>query len=561
MKETTTTSIFVSVALLLAILAFVLSPGAPEVSDNDWLGKPLFEKFTDPMAVKSLEIMRFNKTKNDIERFRIAEINGVWGIPSHENYPADAKDQMAAVASALIDLKVLSVASSEGESATGQADFGNQHELYGVIDPAGGNLGLGDGVGMRIVLSGNDEQPLVDLIIGKPLEGNESVRYVRVSGSDPVFTAEISIDRFSTKFEDWIEKNLLDINPWDIRSLTINEYYVDAVRNNLSYRGINEVEFDPEAPHDKRWSLRRHWSFRGGKFYEEPIPSDRELNTQAVETMASALGDLKIVDVVRKPEFIAAALRKSEPLEMIDESHDVLESVGFRFAYTVSPYGEGNVVKLVSNEGELTILMKDGINYVLRFGQLAGTGSETLDEASGQKKMTANRYLFIMADFDEGSFPPPEIQRVPDSLLEGESTPEQVAEREAEIKRIQRSNQIKQDRYDESVAEAKKRLERLNARFADWFYVISDDVYKKIHIDRETLLQVKLEEQPSQPETKPQSKRPLPSLAGMDGYYPLFDPDEIEPIEEPQEEFDPFLGDEGSDAIDGLETIPSEPIE
>ncbi len=34
-------------------------------------------------------------------------------------------------------------------------------------------------------------------------------------------------------------------------------------------------------------------------------------------------------------------------------------------------------------------------------------------------------------------------------------------------------------------------MSELNARFADWYYIISEDEYKKIHLGRDELIQVK----------------------------------------------------------------------
>ena len=54
----------------------------------------------------------------------------------------------------------------------------------------------------------------------------------------------------------------------------------------------------------------------------------------------------------------------------------------------------------------------------------------------------------------------------------------------AERERIEKENKRKQEEYDEKVAAGKKHVKELNDRFADWYYVISDDVYRKIHLTR-----------------------------------------------------------------------------
>jgi hypothetical protein len=40
------------------------------------------------------------------------------------------------------------------------------------------------------------------------------------------------------------------------------------------------------------------------------------------------------------------------------------------------------------------------------------------------------------------------------------------------------------DEYNEKLAKAETKKNDLNFRFADWYYVISEDVYKKIHLTR-----------------------------------------------------------------------------
>jgi hypothetical protein len=61
----------------------------------------------------------------------------------------------------------------------------------------------------------------------------------------------------------------------------------------------------------------------------------------------------------------------------------------------------------------------------------------------------------------------------------------------AERERIEKENKRKLDEYNDKVAAGKKHKDQLNARFADWYYVISDDVYRKIHLTRADLVKKK----------------------------------------------------------------------
>ena len=61
---------------------------------------------------------------------------------------------------------------------------------------------------------------------------------------------------------------------------------------------------------------------------------------------------------------------------------------------------------------------------------------------------------------------------------------------------VERENHRKQDEYDEKLKAAQKRVRDLNNRFADWYYVVSDKEYAKIHLDRTSVVQKK-EEKPA----------------------------------------------------------------
>ena len=65
---------------------------------------------------------------------------------------------------------------------------------------------------------------------------------------------------------------------------------------------------------------------------------------------------------------------------------------------------------------------------------------------------------------------------------------------EAERARIETENKRRQDEYQQKIADGKKRVGELNARFADWYYIIADNVFRKIHLGRDEI--VRREEPP-----------------------------------------------------------------
>ena len=73
-------------------------------------------------------------------------------------------------------------------------------------------------------MSNAENKPLVDLIVGKAVRDAEGQRYVREAGRDVVYVIEIDPAKLSTNFEDWIEKDLLKLNAWDLQQVDVKDY-------------------------------------------------------------------------------------------------------------------------------------------------------------------------------------------------------------------------------------------------------------------------------------------------------------------------------------------------
>ena len=219
MSETAKTVILVAVAAVVGLAAFVWRPQPPGVAPDKMVNQKLFPDFKDPAAAASLEIIDFDESTGTARPFNVAKTNGVWSIPSHEGYPADAKEQMGRAAAALMDLEVLQVL---GDSPA-------EHETYGVVDPDPKTLKPGaTGVGTRVVMKDAGGRTLVGLIVGKTVPDRSELHFVRRIGQDSVFAVAIKTDKLSAKFEDWIEKNLLKMESLDFQRAEIKDYSVDG---------------------------------------------------------------------------------------------------------------------------------------------------------------------------------------------------------------------------------------------------------------------------------------------------------------------------------------------
>lgn len=599
MTEPTKTLIFVAVAIL-ALGAGFLGTGVEDSFDPEQLvGDELTAEF-DVEAPKRLQIVKFDTSTTETRDFEVTQENDLWVISSKEGYPADAVEQMADAATGLVGLKILRIAASS------QAE----HEKFGVVDPLSKGLNANsEGVGIRVTMVGDDDENLIDLIIGDEVKNTPTQRYVRKGTQDVVYVVELDTESLSTDFSDWIEKDLLKISPFDIRQVHIDDYsaeltlgIVDGMlqpRIDWERRGELTFSYDSEK---SEWNAEQLNRFDMGKrqFVEAPVTEEEELKEQTLNDLRDALDDLQIVDVVRKPEGLSADLKAGEDFLNNREAQEDLVSRGF------APVGGD--LEILSSEGEVVVTMKDGVEYLLRFGGLQLEG-----EGAGESEEGVNRYLFITARLNEEVLEEPEYEKLPplpagteeesegeeasttaddaeaeeatsesseeeeeeqeptekESVTE-ESSPEEssseapepedtetdktpdeeASEEEApedgsseeaddaeteeaateeaqpkqptleEIKadreRIKLENQRKRDEYNDQRKAARQRVKELNERFGDWYYVIDNSVYKKIHLSRKDLI-VKKEADEEKEESEDAPANPLSGLPSLPG--------------------------------------------
>ena len=73
--------------------------------------------------------MEFLESTASVRPFKVQLSNGLWSIPSHDGYPADARDHMSKAAGLFIGLKKESIRSDRVED----------HAAFGVLDPRDGS--------------------------------------------------------------------------------------------------------------------------------------------------------------------------------------------------------------------------------------------------------------------------------------------------------------------------------------------------------------------------------------------------------------------------------------
>src|SRR6476469_3362331 len=112
MSENAKTITFVAVGLCAIVLGLVTAPSSSDVDEVSLNGEVLTKAFNNPDAAKRLRIVRFDEDTATLREFEVSEQDGLWSIPSKDNYPADAAKQMAEAATSLMDRRILGVAST-----------------------------------------------------------------------------------------------------------------------------------------------------------------------------------------------------------------------------------------------------------------------------------------------------------------------------------------------------------------------------------------------------------------------------------------------------------------
>lgn len=388
--------------------------------------------------------------------------------------------------------------------------------LAGAFNQIDNYFDLNKQIGFGTLISITDEKNNeFSLIIGEEVGENQSsdgtvgaaLHLVRIPGEDAVFVAEIDVDTFTTEFTDWINDDLLDLDSIDVRQLSIHDY--TSFKRTESSLGITErlqVQIDWNVE-EGIWSLSQMLEFLGNDQVpvETVLNIDEELNADRLNTLQDAIDNLKISDVRRKPAGLGADLKINSRI-FDPESRVDLERRGF---FLVNARDGSGDQELLCANGELHISTEQGIKYLLRFGSEVADGDEIL------------RHMFVTTRLDKQLLPEPELADLPDVDPDDELT-------QQAYDAVKRNNDLLIEDHAQRIKDAEERVEDLNSRFADWYYLISEYTYNRLHLSKTDLIAIKegtdptgidtfrdLEKQ-GLPERKVESEEDQPETAASD---------------------------------------------
>ena len=498
-----------AVACLLITGAFELASRPETITEYGRVGEEFYPEFADPTVAKSLSVKVIDADELRPLEFSVEQAaNGRWVIPSHHGYQADAEDRLADTASSVIGIK-------RGAMVT---RWPADHARYGVVDPETESVGVDelDGIGKRLTLRGEDDSVLASYIIGKQVDDEEGQYYVRHPAEDETYIADLDIS-LSTKFTDWINTDLLDINNFDVRQVVLNDYSFEERGRSLAVTETVVSELSRETSSDD-WQL-------------ESIDESKEVDQDAIRETVNAVADLELAGVRPKQPGLGGDLTLDRSVVRSQADVDRLQADLLSRGFLLQPNeSDPNQLRLISREGEVSVGAEDGLKYNLHFGRVFtgsdeeleigfesgdgddsnepaddGAGESPEDEATGEEtdedeadeddasaSGKPGRYVFIRVEVDPkllGEVPEPVEPEMPEELKEAEAAEEAESEDEDGSEEDTDADESPDEGGEDSDAdaeaddkeedeEAKKReeeLEKLRGEFEEAKQKYADD--------------------------------------------------------------------------------------
>ncbi|MBD3674557.1 MAG: DUF4340 domain-containing protein [Planctomycetaceae bacterium] len=487
-----------------------------EMAEFEKVGEEFYPDFNNPNEATSLKVTVFDEEQATIQSFEVEQVDGLWRIPTHYNYPADATEQLAKTASSIIGIK------REALISRRESD----HPEYGVADPTSRDEKILKGRGDRITLKKGDEV-LADYIVGKAYPEKQGAFFVRAPGEKETYVAEFDVE-LSTKFQDWIDVDLLKIERDTVTDIIVNKYTLAEKTDpdGRTYMGTSDVE-EIDITREKfgtPWEIKQ-------------LEADEEVNSDAVKALVSTLVDTKIIGVRPKPDGLTPALGVTpeaarNPL-MIANIRSDLATKG----YFLVPQGE-NQLGIIAQEGSFYAATNEGLVYELHFGNVftgdlreielgqdseadeeettneAGSepGNSKAENSEGDKgesgaEQQQSRYLFVKVNFEPAYLgeeptkpePPQEPQpEAPNAPLRALKPGEQEIDPQTNYEIAMQAYEEELAEYEKASEEYNQKLEagtekadELNERLGAWYYVVPADNVDALRVTRASLVQPK----------------------------------------------------------------------
>lgn len=433
--------------------------------------------------VAGLRVVSWDDSAGLPKVFEVNQSQGTWVIPSHFNYPADGGSRVGKTSGGVRDVLYGRLVTSDSK----------QHESLGVVDPMSADSKL-KGRGKRVVLKDKTGGLLVDLIIGKSVPESDGLSFVRDADQAEVYTAKVDGD-ISTKFIDWVETDLMKLKAEDIRGIAVADYSVNEQTSAIEERSLTRFA---------RTSATADW-------VSAQTPAEKRVFKDTVEKILNQATSLRLSGV-RKFDLqalLGSGFFPSDNQQLLARPDALKVAIG------------GKTYALFGNEGSVDFTTKDGLRYSLLFGEISTEDEEKPSsepkkaEVKDAKPLAAghNRYMSVYVQYDPSADEDAQMAKVKAEALKAEADklaaaaaadPAKAAEKPAE----------KPAEIPPTVPPGKQRAAKAQARFSQFFYVISDDNFKSLRPALTQLFEAKPAEKPAEGAGVSPSQEPLiPVLA------------------------------------------------
>lgn len=444
------TAAYVLAAILLSAAAYSVYPRAVSSGMEEQVNKPLFE--FDPRKVRELSIVKYDPETNSFDEIVMENslVKG-WTIPSKFNYPVDSSEKLVHTAASLSGLVVLAIASEDP----------NDEETYGVVEPAAGLKAGQEGVGIKVALKDGSKQEIASVIIGKAVADQPENRFVRIPGQRFIYVCQYDPQILDTNFFAWINPRILELSePWQVATVELRNYQARKT-NAVDVKKVYSAQLELSS---------NQWKPLGWSDALDPMAKP-DLDVATLERVRIALENFEVQDVVRKNAAHAQALRERKGTPVTFGIVNQIATMGFFLDESTSPATE------VGAGGEVAFTANNGLKFRFVFGaiipaQVSGTEND-------------RRYVMVSCDVDENFFPLPKKtwERKSSGGTDGAPKPPgagALKQDDEATREAKRQYQIKLDERNSRLEAARKVADRINDRFADWFYVIDNQLYRAL---------------------------------------------------------------------------------
>jgi len=554
----TTVFVAAAAACLGITAAFDYASRPAAIEEFGRIGEEFYPEFTDPTLASGLEVHVFDKEEVLPRDFIVTRLpNGRWTIPSHHGYPADAEDQLGKTAASVIGIKRGAMVTRWPADHAQYGVVNPRQDSLKVdeVEGVGKRLilkGEGDEVLVDYIIgdSAGTEQSN-EYYVRSPDEDEVYIASLTIDLSTK-FSDWIDTDMLHINQSDLVG---LTINDYAFeetqRGIAVSKTKTNVLKRDKSsdpwtLDDLNEEteEVDKDAMRDAANAIA-DMKIVGVREKQPGLTPDLKLDREAINSQ----GDVERMqtDLMSKgfllqpdetPESLKLIAREGELFASTSDGLTYRMYFGRAFTGTQEELEIGLTADDSGEDGE----SDDKEEAVEPDQETDEAGDAAEGETDETRSSQPGRYVFVRVDFNEANLgerpaepvAPVEPEELKKAAAEDESEKSETDDASdgdkakadddegetgetkeeddplAKIREEYESAKKKYDvdvltwesdvkEFDKKIKDGQEKAEKLNRRFADWYYVIPGETFDKLRLSREDI--VKEESKPTEEAT------------------------------------------------------------